>query len=256
MGKRDSSKTRVRPFFGALIQRDRTGESWLPRLLISAGNCKGFPNPELLARPGLLRPTNLSRERKLFPPESFLRWLIENPHRMTWPKGGRARFGKETQIWRERLMGIRTEDDRKLATKQALSELSRLGPEGSFQKWWAFEGRTSVDCYLQTDCIRIYIEGKRNDVLSPATDWYPKRNQLLRNLESAASDASGSPFACLLIAEDRTPSPTDAVIQDSLPHMSEQDRNLLLSHYLGCVTWGDACEATAMDYDSLPDTVN
>lgn len=72
------------------------------------------------------------------------------------------------------------EADRYYAIHQALGELSRLGPTGSRRRWWAFEGFTSVDFYIQTADLRIYVEGKRTETLTLSTDWYPRRSQLLR----------------------------------------------------------------------------
>jgi hypothetical protein len=223
----------------------------------------------LLSDPGPLHPTNLDKERKLPPPEAFLRWLIENPDQMTWPKNGRASFSPETMRWREKLMGRRDmaiepvdqhtklrEAGRMEAQLRAMAELSRCGSAGSNNKWWAFEGRTSVDCYLGTDRLRIYVEGKRTDILSPSTDWYPKRNQLIRNLESARHDSGQTPFACLVIAEEKTEQIPASVLQDSLPHLKEQERGQLFRHFLGIITWREACEATGVNYGDLPATVS
>lgn len=267
IGLYNSSRTRVQPFFKAVYGRDPGGSSWLPGLLALAPNRVSFPRPDLLEHPGSLHPTNVDIEKKLLPPEEFLRWLLQHPERMKWPNGGRARFETETQRWREMLMGrqdlssqhedLRAEirsSDREEALRLGLQELTKHGAAGSHRKWWAFEGRTSVDCYLESERVRIYIEGKRTDVLSPSTDWYPYRNQLLRNLESAREDAGRTPFACLLIAEQRLPALPPTVLEAGLPHLSESDRDGLLKHFLGCITWREACEATGVDYDQLPMT--
>ena len=147
--------------------------------------------------------------------------------------------------------------EREEAIAEALNQLAVCGASGSSKKWWAFEGRTAVDCYLATDRMRIYVEGKRTDILSPATDWYPLRNQLFRNLESAAQDAAGVPFVCLVMAEDKLPQQATStqVQRDSLPHLTQAERLSLMRHFLGTITWRDACKATGVDYDSLPDTV-
>jgi hypothetical protein len=267
VGRYNSSLTRVRPFFKTLVERDATGLNWFPRLLALVQKRDLFASPDLLSSPGLLRPTNLDTERTLLPPEAFLRWLIQNPKSMTWPRNGRARFGPEAQQWREKLMGRRDllsepvarhaeirQSDCEEATQQALRELLTHGTAGSHKQWWAFEGRTSIDCYLATDRLRIYVEGKRTDILSPSTDWYPRRNQLIRNLESAGADAGTTPFACLVIAEQELSPIPASLVHDSLPHFSEEDRRNLLKNFLGSITWRDACKATGVDYDKLPDT--
>jgi len=109
---------------------------------------------------------------------------------------------------RELLVG--SVDEVEKARSNALAELNRLRAGNSFRKWWAFEGFSSVDCFLETDEIVLLIEGKRNDILSPTTKWYPERNQLARNLEVAEYQANGKQFGrivssihrmCLLIAD-------------------------------------------------------
>jgi hypothetical protein len=255
MGIYNSSLTRVRPFFKGLLMRDASGSSWLPQLLALVKTDGALAGTNLRSNPGVLQPTDLDKEARLLPPEAFLRWLIQHPEKMSWPKKNRARYGEEAQLWREKLMGRHEAADREEAQHKALAELAACGPEKCHGKWWAFEGQTAVDCYLATDRLRIYIEGKRKDVLSPSTDWYPLRNQLMRNLESAAAHAAGNPFVCVVMAEDKLPNISDVVIRDSLPHMSDAERQSLMQHFLGTITWREACGATGVDYGELPDTV-
>jgi hypothetical protein len=187
---------------------------------------------------------------------------------MTWPKKGRAQFGTEAQQWREKLLARRDlsrepfdrhgeirDLDRKSAIAEGLKNLDQFGPDGSRKRWWAFEGFTAVDCYLSTNKLKIYIEGKFTDILSSSTDWYPTRNQLMRNLESAQADAKGSPFVCLLITEDEPFGMSKTKIESSLPHLSDFQRQELMGHFLGAITWRQACEATGVDHSSLPSTV-
>jgi hypothetical protein len=39
-------------------------------------------------------------------------------------------------------------------------------------------GHTEVDCWLETERLLLFVEGKRSESLSASTHWYPKRNQL------------------------------------------------------------------------------
>lgn len=147
------------------------------------------------------------------------------------------------------------DSDRQSAIDRALSELERLGAARSRKCWWAFEGFTSVDFFIKTDRLRIYFEGKRTELLSPSTAWYPRRNQLLRNLESAHSDAGSVPFVCIVIAEDLLPEIRSGTVEASLPHLKPEERQFLFQNYLGAITWQQACEATGGDYTSLPESV-
>ena len=123
--------------------------------------------------------------------------MIEHPDELSWPQRGKQKFGAKTTAWRERLLNHDPE-----ARETALAELERCGPAGSWHKWWAFEGYTSLDCLLKTDQLLLAIEGKRTDVLSPSTDWYPHRSQLLRNLE-VTQEAEGKDFVFMVIAEQQ-----------------------------------------------------
>jgi hypothetical protein len=99
------------------------------------------------------------------------------------------------------------------------------------------------------------VEGKRTDALSSATDWFPRRNQMIRNVESARANSEGVPFGCLLITEEAPPTITSSMIQDSLPHLTETEQNALMPHFWGAFTWRQACEATDIEYGALPLTV-
>lgn len=99
------------------------------------------------------------------------------------------------------------------------------------------------------------VEGKRTEGLSVSTDWYPSRNQLLRNLETAAEIAADREFAVLLAVEK-----VDGILPDrktidaGLPHLSSSAREHLLDHLLGPVTWARLCESTSVPLNVLPDT--
>ncbi len=266
MGKNNSSRTKVQPFFRQLLARDPRGSSWLPKLLALGQNVRALSS-DLSADPGLLQPTSLDKEQKLYPPKEFLKWLILHPEKMKWPKNGKAKFAPDTEQWRKRLMGLRDlfheppdrqeeirDTDRKAAISEGIKSLEQFGPARSKGKWWAFEGQTAVDCYLSTPKLKIYVEGKFTDVPSSSTDWYRTRNQLVRNLETARADAEGIPFVCLLITGDPFGGISKAKIQNSLPHLAEAQQQDLMRH-LGATTWREACQATDVDYSSLQSTV-
>jgi hypothetical protein len=173
-------------------------------------------------------------EAEIPPSTAFLRWMLEHPKRLTWPKSNRdaaAVFGSRTQIKRERLLAGEVEE-----RKEALEELTKFKAEGSRRKWWAFEGFTSVDCRLETKSLLLLIEGKRTEAISDSTSWFPGRNQVIRNLEVARALAAGRDFAVLLCAETPIELPEKAWAR-SLPHLSAGEIDDLKSHYLGCASW-------------------
>lgn len=65
------------------------------------------------------------------------------------------------------------------------------------------EGCTHADCLIECDCAVVWIEGKRNDWLSPSIDWDVTRDQLARNLEAVwrLSEQSGKDFWLLICHE-------------------------------------------------------
>jgi hypothetical protein len=145
---------------------------------------------------------------------------------------------------------------RALAQRQARELVATRPPTA--REWWRFEGTSMLDCVLLTDRLVVTMEGKRTEPLSAATDWYPKRSQLVRNLEAAKQLAGGRRWASLLLAETEIPEGSDAgldaVLADSAPHLDAAQRSELRGAYLGNATWRQVCEATGVDFDALPVT--
>lgn len=259
MGNKNSSKTRVQPVFGNLLREAPSGKPWLSALLGLAGH--GSPLAQRLASdPGSLPPQDAAQcfERRLPPPSGFLTWLVQHPERMSWPVGpdhALESFGADTQEWREMLFGQHGAEEQRRAQREALARIAKQGVGESARKWWAFEGFTSVDCCLETDKLLLLVEGKRTDVLKRKTDWFKDRNQLARNLEVAKETAHNKEYAVLLIAENARRSIPEDEIKRGFPHFSEHERESLIAHCLGPVTWRDVCEVTGLDYDALPNTV-
>jgi hypothetical protein len=257
----DTSITRIRPFFQPLLRRDATGMSWLPDLLL-LGNAQPRWARELVAESGPLlewvsrpriRPDRALRqfgishvqleqcfERRLAPPVEILRWLIEHPEKMTWPKD--EAIAGVGRLKREELFGKHGVERAAAARAEALGELERVGADCSGGKWWAFEGFTIADCLLETEKLLVLIEGKRTEPLSESTRWFPQRNQVLRSLEALGAHARSvnKEFAVILMTEEYVQARTLDAIAASLGHLPEEDRFALIGHYLGCVTWSEA----------------
>jgi hypothetical protein len=270
VGKRNSSITRVRPFFQKLFIKDWSGETWLPALLRLvtenkniaenlANNVTALKTSILYRRPfkdRVLKAHGTDAieledcfECPLPPPSDFLKWLIRNPKAMTWPENGRRSFGDTTQRLREKLIA-----GERWAIEEALAALKASGSKGSARKWWAFEGFTEVNCYLETENLVLFVEGKRTEPLSSATDWYPKRNQLVRNLEVAKVIAKEKDYAVLILCEEPLAPISDQEFIDGLPHLQKHEALAMRDHYLGCVTWREACDATGITLSDLPET--
>lgn len=166
MGKNDSSQTRVQPVFDALYRQNKTGTSWLTPLLKLAkrpGRRVAIPNwlDPLVEAP--------KYEFPIDPPRSFLRWLLENPDKLT-----KFFEGVRDPITREKRGKIFKGDQAIL--QEAISELYSCDKLPK-RAWWRLEGVTKVDCMLRTGSTIIFIEGKRTESV-PSRDitWYPGRN--------------------------------------------------------------------------------
>jgi hypothetical protein len=167
-----------------------------------------------------------------------MRWLISNPEKLSWPKKSKSelrRYSDEVQVLREALY---YEGPKQLgAIEAAMKELVKVTAKGSSRKWWAFEGFTSVDCWLETDKLVLLVEGKRTDKVAKSTHWYPKRNQLVRNLE-VISELDKPAF--LLLAVEKEPTDlTPGEVAKSTPHLDESQQAALMSHSLGYATWDE-----------------
>lgn len=265
---RNSSITRVRPLFQQLITSDPSGAAWVPSILGVVSD-----NPvakRMLSNPGRLRPSICAKrsyadrlqgdieleecfEFSVRPGAAFLRWLLKSPDHLEWPVSGGtlARFSKSTNEKREGLIQSSDPARRQALQTEGMRELAQSVGK-SEKKWWAFEGATEVDCFLETDTFVLVIEGKRTESLSESTAWYRGRNQLHRNLEAARDLAAGREFGVLVISEDPLDAKALGDPEKGLPHLPSAERAELMTHYLGCVTWRQVCSATGIPFESLP----
>lgn len=258
---KNSSLTRVEPVFKILLKLDPTGLSWLAKLIkltnkntdiatrIASMNCKIMDYCVELknGRPKCF-------ERSIVPSYAFLRWLIEHPERLKVPKN----YGTKDEAKREnrkKLLGVYGVQVQQEKMREALKLLDEKGAQKSRGQWWAFEGYTRVDCLLETDDFILGIEGKRTDKESSRINWFSPRNQIIRNLEAIKAEAGSKAYAVLLMNEDGSDPILDADFSNSLPHYSPQEIQELKGHYLGSVSWRQACTALGIDPNTLPDTV-
>lgn len=272
-GEKNSSITRVRPFFRYLFDQDASGLSWLPKMIVSELSNHSYAS--YLANLSCMIKNQSQVKRKYkdkilgnielehcfecsVPPSNvLLRWLIEHPDILTWPKHGQKerKYCLSTQRNRENLFGKHGLTKQSEAKQNAINLLDSKGVQGSKRKWWAFEGFTEVDCLLETEDFLLGIEGKRLEKVSSATDWYPRRNQIIRNLEVIKEKAGNRDYAMLLMCEDGIDPISDADFTSGLPHYTPQEIAEIKTHYLGAVSWRQACDAVGLDYNELPETI-
>ena len=100
----------------------------------------------------------------------------------------------------------------------------------------------------------LFIEGKRTEALSESTEWFPDRNQLVRNLEAVGEVAGDRASGVLLVGEELLPELESEAYDRSLPHLGASERAAVRTRYLGQTTWRALCAATGVRFDTLPDT--
>lgn len=278
---KDSSKTRVMPFFTYLFEHYGIGHSWIPTLLgmatknqdlanmMTAMNCSISTDKR---KQTTTKQVDSQQNRKncfeysIAPSVAFLKWLILNPGKLTWPKtkGVEKVFNNlRTQKMRTSLIHPANDNEREVVQQYALNQLMLISNRGIVVKtskdkaeaWVKFEGYTRLDCLLETADYVLAIEGKRNEGVSRSIHWYPQRNQIVRNLEVLREYAGTKQYALILMNKDGTDPIKDADFVLSLPHMSRKAVQEISRHYLGSISWREACEVLNVPYSNLPDTI-
>jgi hypothetical protein len=256
MGRYNSSKTRVQPVFDALLKHDLS--VWLPALWRMAAMMRErvIPPP---ASVGPLRPGKIY-ERTLPPSTAFLRWMVQNPAKLTplpAPNYGASEGGVASE---RRAAPFGSDPQLRAATlREAMAAIEKKRGQGSGQEWWAFEGFTHVDaCFDTAECLLI-IEGKRTEAVSPSTRWFAKRNQLWRNVEVVGELAGERLFGVILAVESAAAG--EAALQDaershddSYPHLSIDQKRELDRHLLGFAVWSEMVSAFNLPPSVLLDT--
>ena len=234
MGRKNSSLTRVQPVFNALLDLDPEGKAWLDRLLQMAAATKETPL-QRLRQAGSLVPEKTPAEadrlgvvfERIVPPlTAFLRWLLHHPQRMAVRDSGKFGAKSESTIaWRRKLFSSIPEEQA-AAEEEGLRALEARGADRRRPQWWAFEGRSHIDCCLIAENLVLFVEGKRTEGVSPSTLWFSKRSQLWRNVEAARDCSKGKDFAVILAVEtegDGTAALAAAAasLSGSYPHLGE-----------------------------------
>jgi hypothetical protein len=251
MGEKNSSRTRVAPVFDMLYARDKTGKTWLPRLLClpTGGHPIRIP-PECNFT---IQDVGWGQnEKKLDPPISLLSWLIRHPR---IPVDGKLSHDSVKAQKRQELI---EGSDARLG--EALGLLSH-NPEG--HDWHIFEGKTQPDVFIQTPDILIVIEGKRTErETTKETKWMTGRHQMLRHIdcgweikgkrkvigffivEGNGTEGGVPPF---WLDQARKTISREA-ITSSLPHRGPEEQEGIAGCFLGVTTWQRVCKEFEIDW--------
>ncbi len=255
MGTKDSSKTRVVPVFDILYANDKTGKSWLPKLLcLPTGENIVHINPNWdfsIQDKGWG-----DEEKKLEPPVSLLSWLIRHP-----------RFPSDIQLSED---PVKSQKRRELIEgldirlREALS-LLRNNPSG--KDWHIFEGYTQPDVFIQTPDLMIVIEGKRTErKTTKHTKWMSGRHQIWRHIDCAWEIKGKREVFGFFIVEgdglsDEVPvhwmdetkiTMSQEALASSLPHRGPEEQERIRRCFIGVTTWQKMCKEFGIDWGFLP----
>jgi hypothetical protein len=165
-----SGRTRVSPVFRWL--REHGDKDWVTELVRLAD---GIQMPDSV---GAVVTLAVGKERIVEPSPARLAWMVRNAEKLA-PADGRQ--------WREYRRRV-IDNPRK---EEALRRLD-AGLADGIRKELKLEGGTHADCLIECERAFVWVEGKRNDWLSPSTRWDVTRDQLARNLEALWLVASES----------------------------------------------------------------
>jgi hypothetical protein len=265
MGQRDSSRTRVAPFFDQLLAADPTGLRWLDGLIglgsrreIVATVLKG---QRLVVDHG---PRWGKQEFSLRPPATLLTWLVRNVSDES------VAASKDTGQTLEKRRKLASRDEQTITEAIAAIQGTRDGRYG--KRWYILEGDSKPDALLETDSLVLCIEGKRTESgCTTSTQWMGTRSQLLRHMDAAREHFPAKRVLGLLMVEGEgraeaiNPSTHwiseckaqygQEMLEASLPHRAPAERAEIGGGILGVATWQAACAALNVDWATLPDTI-
>lgn len=173
-----------------------------------------------------------NRELEVEPSPARLAWMIRNAHRLA-PIDGR--FWRK---YRQRVID-------NAGKEEALRRLDDGDAKG-LPKGLKLEGSTHADCLIERQRAFVWIEGKRNDWLSPSTKRDVTRDQLARNLEAVwwLAGQTGKDFWLLICHEHDLKHHKQELVDGysagtwkaGFPHLSA-DTRLLFRQKIGTVRW-------------------
>ncbi len=225
----------------ALYAGDASGRTWLEG--VAASFAKHAIKVDAQIQLGQLQcPPKL--KYKINPSNEFLRWLIENNHQIVRHSETETQNrGFNTLEKRERLFA-----GCEVTLKAALTAVDRLTASLK-SEWWRFEGPCELDCVLLTQTTVFALIFFDTAAEWPTNPRYPQRHHLLRLLDCTSAFAQHSKrpnfyvghiamnnAACGIHANEVETIFNDSeIVRNSLPHLSPQDRENLINHYLGCI---------------------
>lgn len=250
MGQFNSSTTRAKPIFNALLLQDPTGRKWLLTLLNlpKGGHTLDLTDLEMSLVDHAWE--NEPAEKPLSPPLSLLKWLASNLHEPG-----------NTQIWKCMSEAVRKKRKQLIAGNLTTIQdaIEALSSNPNPRAWYVLEGKSYPDVYLETRSLIVVIEGKRTEGRTTrVTSWMDGRHQMWRHIDCAWERRGAKQVYGFLIVESPEEAMAfaretvlDEAIRKSLPHRSAAEVAEITCCFLGATTWKTVCESTGIPWDSI-----
>ena len=231
-GERNSSRTRVCPAFTKLKNQIKDFIEWLnetQQCAIPTGNVDWDKAYVRFAD------KDGKGEIALPPCASLLKWMVDNFGTDMLRKECGKSVSNATRELRAKL--LRHDPDTVFSAYDLINMGRRRG-------WFALEGYSRPDVYIETNKFILVVEGKRTEkTLTDSTTFFIKgRDQLIRHMDSALNVAGNKIVFGIIIYEEGAqyrPVLDMNLLNSSLPHRSAKEREMIKSHYLNPITWQD-----------------
>ena len=230
-GKKNSSQTRVYPAFTKIKNQMGDFINWLNE----RQSCNiPTSNVDWDAMIIHFADKQGKGEVALPPSASLLKWMVDNYGRSNRLNAMCSKgVSLKTVLLREKMF----EHD-PITVRMAYDLIN----SGHRKGWFALEGYTRPDVYIETNRFILLVEGKRTETnLTDHTTCFKNgRDQLIRHMDAVLDIAlDRSIFGIVIYEEGATYELdlSDSKLIDSLPHRDASERKRIKSGWLTPITW-------------------
>ena len=224
MGDKNSSLTRVQPLFDYIGVDLNKLNKFLSLFEVHTQ----ITEPPISIKYGF-------DETAIKPPRELLIWCINNVEKLNSKEFQKLK--EEKSVTAKKRYALFCKDGATIS--EALEKLKEpIIPQSD---WFVFEGYTHPDIFIETK-NSIYIgEAKRTENrLTEHTKWLKDRDQLIRHVDSVI-DGNKKVFSFFIVEEpqkyDFSKYKENEIYEKSLPHRTEQIKNLIKKTYIGYTTF-------------------
>ena len=238
-GRKNSSATYVRPAFTAIRPRIDHFVDWLnrrpgsPRIDVNGADWQS----------AIVRFADSSGkgEQGLPPARSLLKWMVY--HAGISDKLADFKWNPKVSDESNHKREILFTKDSPLRLKVVAEAIDKIN-SGKTHGWFALEGSSKPDVYVETNKFILVVEGKRTELRKTETTRFFKkdRDQLIRHMDSAVECAGNKPVYGLFITERDYKTEGYARLQyfrDAMPHRTEAECKMIKHNLLPELKWDE-----------------